>query len=177
MSDTNEYRAAEYVLGLLRPDERDAVERAAATDAVLAEEIAFWNERLAPLLDAAEVKPPPDLFARVEAEIAARSQHLPGTLTVRADEGRWQKLVEGVERKILFSQPDGRITFLIRGQPGARFPAHPHDDDEECYVLEGDITFGTLTLRAGDYHRVPRGIAHPKATTAGGCMLLMTAAA
>jgi anti-sigma factor ChrR (cupin superfamily) len=176
MSDSDEYRAAEYVLGLLRPDERAAVERAAASDAVLAEEIAFWNERLTPLLDAAEVKPPPDLFARVEAEIAARSQPLPGTLTVRADEGRWEKLVEGVERKILFSG-GGRVTFLIRGQPGARFPSHEHDDDEDCYVLEGDITFDTLTLRAGDYHRVPPGIRHPKATTAGGCMLLMTAAA
>jgi anti-sigma factor ChrR (cupin superfamily) len=177
MSQEAEHRAAEYVLGLLHPEERVAVERAAVSDSVLADEIRFWNERLAPLLDTAEVKPPPDLFARVEAEIAARAKTLPDTLTIRTDEGRWERLVDGVERKILASPVSGRVTFLIRGRPGARFPGHPHAQDEECFVLEGDITFETLTLRAGDYHLVRRGTPHPPATTAGGCLLLMTAAA
>jgi anti-sigma factor ChrR (cupin superfamily) len=177
MSDTDEYRAAEYVLGLLRPEERSAVERAAATDRALADEIAFWNERLAPLLDTAEVRPPPDLFERVEATIRSRSAQLPGTLTIRQDEGEWQPLVAGVERKMLASPVPGRVTFLIRGRPGARFPAHPHAEDEECFVLEGDITFDTLTLRAGDYHVARRGSPHPKATTQGGCLLLMSTAA
>jgi anti-sigma factor ChrR (cupin superfamily) len=171
-------RAAEYVLGLLSPQERDAVERDAAADPALASEIAFWNARLEPLLDVAEVRPPPGLFDRVKAAIAERAHELPGTTTIRADEGAWETLVPGVERKILWAdRPNGRVTFLIRGRPGASFPAHPHHDDEECYVLEGDITFGPLTLRAGDYHVAPRGTPHPKATTAGGCLLLMTAAA
>jgi quercetin dioxygenase-like cupin family protein len=168
-------RAAEYVLGLLSPQERDAVERDAAADPALAGEIAFWNARLEPLLDVAEVRPPPGLFDRVKAAIAERE--LPGTATIRADEGAWETLVPGVERKMLWRDgPNGRATFLIRGRPGARFPAHPHHDDEECYVLEGDLSFDTLTLRAGDYHVAPRGTPHPKATTAGGCLLLMTAA-
>jgi anti-sigma factor ChrR (cupin superfamily) len=177
MSDIDEYRAAEYVLGLLRPEERAAVERAAATDRAVADEIAFWNERLSPLLDTVEVEPPPDLFERVEATIRAREQEPPGMLTIRAGEGEWEPLVDGVERKMLSSPVAGRITFLIRGRPGARFPAHPHADDEEMFVLEGDITFGTLTLRAGDYHLARHGTPHPKATTVGGCLLLMSAAA
>jgi len=171
------HRAAEYVLGVLSLGEREAIERAAATDPALAGEIAFWNERLAPLVEGAEVEPPAGLFRRVEAAIAQRSQHLPGTLTIRADEGRWETLVEGVERKMLPSLAHGRDSCLVRGKPGARFPAHHHDDDEECLVLEGDITFGTLTLRAGDYHLARRGTPHPKATTAGGCLLLITAGA
>ena len=65
----------------------------------------------------------------------------------------------GVERKMLWSAgPNRRVTFLIRGRPGASFPAHAHEDDEECFVLEGDITFDTLTLRAGDYHLARRGV-------------------
>jgi quercetin dioxygenase-like cupin family protein len=169
-------RAAEYVLGLLSSQEREAVERDAAADPALASEIAFWNARLEPLLDVAEVRPPPGLFDRVKAAIAERD--LPGTTTIRANEGAWETLVPGVERKILWGAgPNGRVTFLIRGQPGARFPAHAHDDDEECFVLEGDITFDTLTLRAGDYHLARRGTPHPMATTAGGCVLLVTAAA
>ena len=74
--------------------------------------------------------------------------------------------------------PNGRVTFLIRGEPGARFPGPPHADDEECYVLEGDITFETLTLRAGDYHRgAARSLRIPGASTTRGCLLLITAAA
>ena len=171
-------RAAEYVLGLLSPQERDAVERDAAADPALAGEIAFWNARLEPLLDVTEVKPPPGLFDRVKAAIAERANDMPGTTTIRADEGTWEALVPGIERKVLWSAgPNGRVTCLIRGQPGARFPAHPHADDEECYVLAGDLTFDTLTLHAGDYHRAARGAPHPVATTAGGCLLLVTAAA
>jgi anti-sigma factor ChrR (cupin superfamily) len=176
MSDQD--RAAEYVLGLLSAQERDAVARDAAADPALASEIAFWNARLEPLLDVAEVRPPPGLFDRVKAAIAERAHDLPGTITIRAEEGAWETLVEGVERKMLWAAGlNGRVTVLIRGKPGARFPAHAHDDDEECYVLEGDITFDTLTLRAGDYHRAQRGIPHPAATTARGCLLLVTAAA
>jgi hypothetical protein len=44
-------------------------------------------------------------------------------------------------------------------------------------VLSGDLTMGALTLRAGDFHVARRGVRHPTATTAEGCMLLVSAAA
>ena len=78
---------------------------------------------------------------------------------------------------MLASPVPGRVTFLIRGRPGARFPAHPHAEDEECFVLEGDITFDTLTLHAGDYHVAHRGIRIRRRRTTGGCLLLMSTAA
>jgi quercetin dioxygenase-like cupin family protein len=178
MSAPTEYRAAEYVLGLLSAEDRSAVERDAAVDRTLADEIAFWNERLSPLLDAGEVRPPADLFDRVQAAIDAGTHDLPGTVTIRTDEGRWEPLAPGFTRKMLATDgPNGRVTFLVRGEPGARFPAHQHPDDEECYVIEGDVTFDTLTLRAGDYHRAQRGHPHPAASTTHGCLLLITAGA
>ena len=68
---SNEDRAAEYVLGVLTREEREAVKRAAATDPALAEEIESWNEQLSPLLlDAPEVEPPAYLFDRIKAAIA-----------------------------------------------------------------------------------------------------------
>jgi anti-sigma-K factor RskA len=78
-------RAGEYVLGLLNPQERDAVERDAAADPALAREIAFWNARLEPLLDVAEVRPPPGLFERVQAAIAERARDLPGRAASGSD--------------------------------------------------------------------------------------------
>jgi len=177
MTDDKTVRAGEYVLGVLRPEERRAVERDAATDPDLADEIAFWTERLTPLVDTVEVEPPPELFERIKSALHAPAPELPGTLTVRAEEGRWEALAKGVERKILSTAPNGRVTYLIRGQKGARLAGHDHADDEEIYVLEGDLTIGPLSLRAGDYHLARRGARHPAATTAGGCLLLITAAA
>ena len=159
--------------------------RAAATDPALAEEIESWNEQLSPLLlDAPEVEPPADMFDRIKAAIAAsakpqaRQRQSAGSRTVRANEGRWEQLCPGIERKMLWHDREkGRITFLIRAQPGAEFPAHQHDDDEEAYVLSGDLAStiscsapATITSRAP-------ACSHPVARTRGGCMLLMTAAA
>jgi quercetin dioxygenase-like cupin family protein len=176
MNNDNTVRAGEYVLGVLDPEERAAVERDAATDPALAAEIASWQERFMPLLDRVEVEPPAELFDRIKAAVAAEAAEPPGTVTVRAGEGGWQTIARGVERKILY-RTEGRVTYLIRGQPGARLPGHVHEDDEEIYVLSGDLTMDTLTLRAGDFHLARRGVQHPTATTAEGCMLLVSAAA
>jgi anti-sigma factor ChrR (cupin superfamily) len=178
-------RAAEYVLGVLPAAEREAIERAAASDPALAEEIDAWNEQLSPLLlDAPEVEPPADMFDRIKAAIAASAKpkaansNLAGSRTVRADEGKWEALCPGIERNVLwFDREKKRITFLIRAQPGAEFPAHHHDDDEEAYVLSGDLSLGDLVLGAGDYHLARPGVSHPVGRTRGGCMLLVTAAA
>src|SRR5919198_1410387 len=149
MNDDTIVRAGEYVLGVLSLEERLAVERDAATDSALAAEIAYWNARFMPLVEAEEIEPPAELFDRIKAAIRADAQDLPGTLTVRGIQGHWVRLARGLERKILHGTPDGRVTSLIRGQPGARLPGHEHDEDEEIYVLEGELTIGTLTLRAG----------------------------
>jgi len=215
MNDEATLRAGEYVLGVLSPAERLAVERDAATDPDLAAEIAYWHERFVPLVESVNVEPPAELFDRIRKAIRAdaagaagaelpgtvteraeelagtvteraeelagtvteRAEELAGTVTVRAADGQWERLARGIERKVLHSSPDGRITYLVRGQPGARLPGHDHSDDEEIFVLEGELTIGTVTLRAGDFHRARRGFPHPTATSATGCLLLVREAA
>jgi anti-sigma factor ChrR (cupin superfamily) len=183
MSDEKMNRAAEYALGTLPPQEREALARAAAADPALAAEIKYWDEALAPLLlDTPEVEPPPHLFDKIKAAIAERGrkpQPVAASLgvTVRAGEGRWRPMGPGLERKVLFhDQERARITFLVRAQPGAEFPAHDHDEDEESYVISGDLVFDDLVLGPGDYHVARRGDRHPVARSPGGCMLLVTAA-
>jgi quercetin dioxygenase-like cupin family protein len=176
MNDEKTVRAGEYVLGVLGPAERAAVERDAAADPELASEIAFWSERFMPLIETIEAEPPTDLFDRIKTAIAADAD-VPGTLTVRGGETGWERIGKGIERKILNRATNGRVTYLIRGEKGARLPPHEHDEEEELYVLEGDLTIGNLTLRAGDFHLARRGVHHPMATTANGCMILVNAAA
>jgi anti-sigma factor ChrR (cupin superfamily) len=180
---SNKDRAADYVTGILSAAERAEVERDAARDPELAREIARLNAELSTLLlDAPEVEPPADLFDRIKAAIAAsgapKAADPAGSRTVRASEGKWEPFVPGIERKVLsFDRVRKRVTVLIRAQAGAEFPAHDHDDDEESYILSGDLTFDGLVLQAGDYHVARSGERHPVARTKGGCMLLVTAAA
>jgi anti-sigma factor ChrR (cupin superfamily) len=180
---TNKDRAADYVMGMLSAAERAEVERVAARDPALAAEIERLNGDLSPLLlDAPEVEPPAYIFERIKEQIAAipraEAMALAGSRTVRAGEGKWESLVPGIERKVLsFDRERKRVTLLIRAQPGAEFPAHEHDDDEESYVLSGDLMFDDLVLHAGDYHLARAGQRHPVGRTRGGCMLLVTAAA
>jgi len=177
-------RAADYVMGVLSAEERAAVERDAAADPALAAEIARLDGELSPLLlDAPEVEPPAYIFDRIKARIATEAKPAPnaahpGSRTVRAAEGKWEFMAPGIERKVLsFDRVRKRVTLLIRAQAGAEFPAHDHDEDEESYLLSGDLSFGDLLLNAGDYHLARPGERHPVARTKGGCMLLVTAAA
>jgi anti-sigma-K factor RskA len=66
--------AAEYVLGVLAPAKRREIEQRIAREPALAAEVAFWEERLVGLADAAPpVTPPPDGWSRIEAAIAAET--------------------------------------------------------------------------------------------------------
>lgn len=62
--------AAEYVLGTLEPRERADVATRRSRDPALESAIRAWEKRLAPLNDAvAEVAPPTDMLARIEARL------------------------------------------------------------------------------------------------------------
>ncbi len=54
--------------------------------------------------------------------------------------------------------------------PGAVLPRHEHPDAEACLMLEGDITFDEVELRAGDFQYLPFGVTHPAGVTRGGCV-------
>ncbi len=62
--------AAEYVLGTLEAREADALRDALATDPALAQAVAAWERRLAPLAALAQPEaPPPDLWSRIERSL------------------------------------------------------------------------------------------------------------
>lgn len=58
--------AAEYVLGLLAPEQARAIELLAAQDAAVAASIVAWQDRLSPLANAVPPEaPPPELWQRL----------------------------------------------------------------------------------------------------------------
>jgi len=168
----NDILAAEYVLGLSRGEARQQIEERLNSDANMRSCVERWQEHFAGLAQEGEESPPDELFQAVLARIDSEGTHLPGSITLRGAEAGWLPLSEGVTYRILREKNDaGRQSVLIRMRPGAIYQSHPHDADEECFVIEGDLLFGDLELRAGDFHVAFKGTVHPAARTKTGCLL------
>jgi quercetin dioxygenase-like cupin family protein len=159
--------SAEYALGLLRGGERSAVEG----DAELRNEAEGWQKKLSPL-DGGESEPVPSgSFEKILERIDETGIHLPGA-TKRAADAEWLQYSDGIVFRVLkVDEARGRQTLLVKMQPGALYKSHSHDIDEECLVIEGDLQYGDLVLRAGDYHLATPGALHPTGTTTAGCLL------
>ncbi len=99
-------------------------------------------------------------------------------LMIRASEGVWSKIGDGVFKKTLFKDRQrGTTTSLIKVDPGAEIPPHRHADIEECLVVEGDIYSGGETFSRGDYVCAPAGSVHENLFSANGALLFIVAAA
>ncbi|MBC8049248.1 MAG: cupin domain-containing protein [Chitinophagales bacterium] len=67
----------------------------------------------------------------------------------------------------------GIVTTIIHIAPGARIPAHYHDDGAEAhYVIEGDFINGGQTLGPGAFVTHPKGVVHGPHESKTGCKIL-----
>lgn len=98
----------------------------------------------------------------------------PLTRTVRADEGDWIRVSDLVDIKVLRRDvPSNTQTLLFRMKPGGVIVAHPHNQEEECMVLEGEIAIGDYRLRKGDMHIAAPGARHGEIRTVSGALLMI----
>jgi anti-sigma factor ChrR (cupin superfamily) len=98
----------------------------------------------------------------------------PGTVTTRAADMRWVAAGPGVEVKVLrVDRERNDQTVLIRMQPGAEVVGHGHTQEEECWVLEGEITIGDHRLGRGDMHVARPGALHAPIHAPHGALLLI----
>lgn len=144
MSNEKVIKAAEVALGLRADDSRD--------DAELAALVQFWEEQLAALNGTDVLSPPDDLWDRIDARIDM-GDSAPGTRSVTAAEGIWERLAPGIERKVVHvNRNEGSQCFFVRMKQGAVLPSHAHHLDEHCVVLTGRLRVGTGEFGPGTYH-------------------------
>src|SRR4029453_15806317 len=138
-------------IGALDPDERrDLGVRLASLPAEVRAEVAHLYDAAVEIASTAIGEAPsPHIRAAVIAKIAAPSKR-----TVMVSDGEWVPTpVPGVRMKILaLDKARDRVTMLVRGEPGATYPAHRHTGPEECYVIRGSLVVEGQLLRAGDFH-------------------------
>lgn len=119
-----------------------------------------------------------ELIARVRKRVLAAVSRKSSALhcTIRAEDGLWEPISTGIERKVLWESDDA-LSCLLRLAPGAVATGHAHLIDEECVVLEGTLRIGPdLLLRVGDFHVGVAGVAHEEATTETGAVVYLRGA-
>ena len=93
---------------------------------------------------------------------------------VEGRDGDWQSINRGVALKVLHDHGDAQ-SFLLRLAPGAKFAAHPHQAEELCVVLEGDVRLGDVDAGPGTYHLALAGSRHHELSSRNGCVLFLRA--
>ena len=109
------------------------------------------------------------LLARV-----AESERGTATNTVRPTDGEWERFSPRIKMKVLRRQPDGgSMSYLLKLEPAAFLVPHKHAIDEECVVLEGEVTIGDERVGPGSYHLAPRGLVHQPIRSEHGATLFV----
>jgi anti-sigma factor ChrR (cupin superfamily) len=137
------------------------------------------------LAQLAPIDPPPARMASLRERIMARaaapdpSPYLSVPSVAALPPDAWKPIGPGLLRHVLVRNAD-TFAFLLKMSPGAVLPAHPHRADEECWVLEGQLSIETpsaaLALDTGAFHFAPKGTDHPPITTRTGCVLYLRTA-
>lgn len=179
-------QAALYALGALSQHEARAFEQHVAEGCEECEaELRKFEQTVTHLaFDAPEALPSgaarEELLSRLSSE--AKPAGMPASMesfqpfVVRATEGDWYPMCEGVSFKRLFADPaKGTVTTIIKMSPGSQIPMHRHHGIEECYVVEGDVSSSGDTLYGGDYTCVMKDSIHSPITTVNGALLLIVA--
>ena len=164
--------AAEYVLGLLGKEDSRAFAQRLKSDEALRAQVEYW-EGMFSGLPGEEAEPlPSGMFEKILDRIEGEGANLPGTLTKRAAAATWLEISPGIKGRVLhIDRAQNRQYLLIRMAPGASYHPHSHDADEQTLVIEGDLHFGDLELRAGDYHVATPATSHPPGRTVNGCLV------
>jgi hypothetical protein len=132
-------------------------------------------------LAAARPAPAP-LRARILADIQgpprgdAVLHPRPGVTLVPSTVSEWKDgPLPGVHFKDIHRDDARRShSFLLRLEPGSRYPDHGHSFVEEIFVIEGSLSAAGKLLRAGDYCRSEPGTADHDVFSAEGALFLVS---
>lgn len=123
------------------------------------------------------IEPAPDRKEAMRSKLMQRIHAVQpplGSFTLRATEGDWIDFSPEIKfKQLAFDERDNVVTILLRLLPGAVYPEHENQSDEECYVLQGSIRFGDHPVNAGDFHFMRKGYIHPEMRSDGGALVYL----
>ena len=183
--ETLQEKALLASFGLAENDyEQEILEAASKGDTSALAELNAYREVLAQVAQTiTAVNPPTGLKNKLLARIASKKPklppgwqtHEPGFDYVLSGQGLWQDgPIAGMKFQMLhYDKKAGLLTQLIKLEPGSIFPPHRHGAAEQCLVLDGKVSIGSLHLGKGDFNLAQAGTDHGEMTTEEGCLLLL----
>lgn len=115
--------------------------------------------------------PAPEVAMRIKSKLMQRVQTDTHQF-VFAKQGEWKTVHAGVQIKLLHKAGKTK-SFLMKMAANASIAAHSHAQDEESFVLEGDVYIEGILCHQGDYHYAHAGSQHQTIQTTRGCTLLI----
>jgi len=118
--------------------------------------------------------PGPDVKARLLSRLSNAPGIPQGFALSPAHEGWFAHPLPGIRMKVLaINRTRDAATLLIDAAPGAQFPPHHHNGDEECYVISGDVNTLGRRLGPGDFLHADEGTDHGGLSTETGALVLL----
>lgn len=143
--DDLDMQIAEYVLGTLPPEERDALQARRGQDPDLEARILEWEKRLSGMADDVEpVTPGPELYARIERALDMDDSNVV-TLRRQLNRWRWSTAVASAAALVLVA------VMAFQPQPertSESFVAvFQHDDQQPAFLLTVNLEDRQLNIR------------------------------
>ena len=139
------------------------------------DDIEFDGPTLVALAASVEPSAPrSDVKARLMARLAETAPLPDGFVLSRAADGWITHPLPGIRMKLLaINRARDAATLLIEAAPGATFPPHHHNGDEECYVIAGDVNTLGRRLGPGDFLHADVDTDHGELFTETGALVLL----
>lgn len=156
--DDLDMQIAEFVLGTLPADQRNALHARREQDPALNARILQWEERLIGMTDDVEsVQPGPELFAQIERALnQQQAQHIQPdqptqpshtasvvTLRRQVNRWRWSTAMASAAALVLVAV----LTLQPAGSPESFVAVFQHDDQQPAFMLTVDLQNRQLNIR------------------------------
>jgi quercetin dioxygenase-like cupin family protein len=131
------------------------------------ESFTFWPTNV--------LRPSASLWGRLAGRIAQETGRPPvSPPSETSRKPQWEEPAPGIFCQLLATDTEkGRVSMLVRLNPGVDYPPHRHAGLEELYLLDGELKIDEKTVRPGDYVRAEVDTVDHRVWSETGCTCVL----
>ncbi len=115
--------------------------------------------------------PAPEVAQRIKSKLMQRVANN-NQLFMFAKQSTWHEVYPGVKVRLLREENNTKL-LMVEMAANSCLLEHSHTQNEESFVIKGEVYIEGILCGEGDYHYAPSGSQHQKITTKTGCTLLV----